>query len=496
MTTLADLWRSVFPAARPVGPVDEATLPVSWVRVLKPRVPAFDALERGDLAIVPAAALALVAPGTVELGALVGALAAAPVAGVVIVGSDGSEEAIAERFAEALARAGTAGLVVDRGDPSALERSAIGFLVDRRGELDRQAAELERQIERLALAGRGPDALAAAVGTFLGRAVVIERRRGQALAIHAPADRPAAAGDVARYHARPSAAPFRVPLPGADGRPVGALVLLGDDPVGERDRVACERVTTLLALELARATNGTGRRAGPTGDALPPAGPPWVVLVARQGSEAPDEDSLADREALRRDVRLLAGPGRLVLRGDAASLELRVVAAAGPDDPDALALAGRMAATLGRPVAVSRRFGEPSSRPVAEAEARATLEAVERLVEPPAVARSDRLPAYRLLGSLPDLPDGLRQARALLAPLLVGRPTVRLQRLQTLRAVLDRDAGSDAAGALGVHRNTVAYRVRRIEALGGWDLRDPELRLALSLAVRIVQSAQSGDQGG
>jgi DNA-binding PucR family transcriptional regulator len=44
---------------------------------------------------------------------------------------------------------------------------------------------------------------------------------------------------------------------------------------------------------------------------------------------------------------------------------------------------------------------------------------------------------------------------------------------------------------LGVHRNTVAYRVRRIESLGGWDLQDPELRLSLAIAVRIVQEAQS-----
>ena len=37
---------------------------VGWVRVLKSRVPAFDALEAGDLAIIPGPALAVVAPGT------------------------------------------------------------------------------------------------------------------------------------------------------------------------------------------------------------------------------------------------------------------------------------------------------------------------------------------------------------------------------------------------------------------------------------------------
>jgi DNA-binding PucR family transcriptional regulator len=37
-----------------------------------------------------------------------------------------------------------------------------------------------------------------------------------------------------------------------------------------------------------------------------------------------------------------------------------------------------------------------------------------------------------------------------------------------------------------VHRNTVAYRIEAIQRETGWDLRDPDLRLALQLAIRIV----------
>ena len=36
---------------------------VAWVRVLRARVPALDVLDPGDLVIVPAAALSVVAPG-------------------------------------------------------------------------------------------------------------------------------------------------------------------------------------------------------------------------------------------------------------------------------------------------------------------------------------------------------------------------------------------------------------------------------------------------
>jgi len=66
VTTLHDLHRALFPTARPVGgeelSSERAEREVGWVRVLKPRVPAFDALETGDLAIIPAPALTVVAP--------------------------------------------------------------------------------------------------------------------------------------------------------------------------------------------------------------------------------------------------------------------------------------------------------------------------------------------------------------------------------------------------------------------------------------------------
>jgi DNA-binding PucR family transcriptional regulator len=152
-------------------------------------------------------------------------------------------------------------------------------------------------------------------------------------------------------------------------------------------------------------------------------------------------------------------------------------------------LARRIAAFLGRLVAVSRPFSEARDRSAAEADARATMEAAERLAEPPAVARADRLPAYRLLGNLHNLPEGERQARALLEPLLGGRADVRRERLATLRAVLEQPGIAEAADSLGVHRNTVAYRIRAIEAATGWRLADPELRFPLALALRLVQDA-------
>jgi DNA-binding PucR family transcriptional regulator len=224
---------------------------------------------------------------------------------------------------------------------------------------------------------------------------------------------------------------------------------------------------------------------------MPSAGPPWVVLLARQrepGAEDDADDARGAREEVRRAIRLLAPARRMALRGDADSVELRLVVAGSAED--VLRLAEQVAARVGRLVAISRPFGAATDRPGAEAEARATLEAALALETPPRLARADRLAIYRMLGALHRLPDGPGLARSVLEPLLDARPDVRRERLETLRALLAHGGVGEAAAALGVHRNTVAYRLRRIEAATGWRLADPELRLPLAVALGLVQDDQ------
>ena len=497
MATLRDLHGALFPTARSVGGPPGALDPeradrqVTWVRVLKARVPAFDALEPGDLAIIPAPALAVVAPGGSQTHELAAALARAHVPAVLLIEGEGGSDAL-DALAAAAVELGLTVLRLGRVDPVGLERSVIGFLVNRQAELDRRAADLESQLARLALLGRGLDVLASTIGSFVGRAIVIEGRRGDPIAFHAPADLPGAAAAVSRYLARPASAALRVtiPAPGGEAGAVGRLVLLGDEPPSELERIASERIAAVLALGLARdAAVRQGREEIRHGDPLPADGPPWVVLAASQGPADGPED-IAAREETRAELRLFMSPRRLTLRGTSESLELRFVAAAPADDPGGLGIAERLATFLGRTVAVSRPFTEPGARPAAEAIARATLEAANLLDDPPRVARAARLSAYHLLGNLHNLPDGLRQARDLLAPILIGRPSVQRERLATLRAVLETVSLGEAAARLGVHRNTVAYRLSRLEALGDWDLADSDLRFALGLAIRIVQNAQ------
>lgn len=525
MANLADLRAAVLPNARwlaagpDVAPSTAASLDLAWVRLMRGGLPPFDALDPADVAIMPRAALALVASdadGDGGLAALVRTCLEARIGGIVLVTEARSGVAppgmpAIDDLVVAAAVAGLPVLDAGPGDASAIERSAIGFLVNHRAELERQATFLETRLEQVALGGGGPEGLAAAIAGFLGRPVAIEGRGGATLAVHVPPDTSWAAAAVTAYHRQRRSATTRIalPIPGDPRANSGALALLGERPASELERVATARIAGLLALELAR-DEALGRAVEiARREPLPADGPPWVVIVARQAAPGADgDDEVTDhgeaerreahrretlrretlrREALRREVRSLAPARRLSLRGDVQSVELRIVAAIDAADADGSVIGGRIAGLLGRIVAVSRPFDANAGRSSAEADARATLEAVEALTDPPVVARADRLPAYRLLGNLHNLPDGTRQARALLAPLLRGRPDVRRERLTTLRAVLDLPGLAEAADALGVHRNTVAYRIRRIEEVTGWRLADPDLRFPLALALRLVQ---------
>jgi PucR C-terminal helix-turn-helix domain len=491
MPSLQDLWQAVLPAARsidaegalsrPSSATQGADREVGWVRVLRSRVPAFDALEPDDLAILPETVLAaLTSGGAVEPASLVDAVAQAGAAGILLVG-DGEPSSAATEAAARAVRSGLPALYAV-GEVVEIERAVIDHLHEARSEVERRAALIEAELQRLALAGAGLEAQAAAVAAFLDRAVAIEGAGGEALAVHAPPGSPVAESDAARYLAHRQAAALRIRLADA-----GSLVLLGEAPPSEPERAVASRVAGLLALLVgqAAAPRGGARRAEP----LPTGGPPWVLLMARQLVPGASS-SLAEREASRERLRRFAPARRLGLRGDATSLEVRIALAPEPADPLGLAFARRVVDLLGRTVAVSRPFADPDRRALAEAEARATLEAFEALGDGAVVARADRVDVYRLLGNLHKLPGGLELAEGLLAPLRTGSALAQAQRLATLRAVLDGPGMAEAAAALGIHRNTLAYRLRRIEALTGWRLDEPDLRFVLAMALRLVQAAR------
>jgi DNA-binding PucR family transcriptional regulator len=118
-------------------------------------------------------------------------------------------------------------------------------------------------------------------------------------------------------------------------------------------------------------------------------------------------------------------------------------------------------------------------------EARQALRLTRRAGGRGRVASYRSLGAFRLLLEVQS-PDALRRfVNELLGPLLQyaqSRDTPLLETLEALSAARwIRRAG---ARQLGIHINSMTYRVERIQALTGLQLDDPETRVAISIALR------------
>jgi PucR family transcriptional regulator, purine catabolism regulatory protein len=105
--------------------------------------------------------------------------------------------------------------------------------------------------------------------------------------------------------------------------------------------------------------------------------------------------------------------------------------------------------------------------------------------EPGAVERVDTRSAARLLINHYVTDTQLGSATQLLRPLLTADPAGQL--LRTLSSYLDRQSSATGTALdLGIHRNTVLQRLERIRSLITVDLGDPDERLGLHLAVRLL----------
>jgi DNA-binding PucR family transcriptional regulator len=101
----------------------------------------------------------------------------------------------------------------------------------------------------------------------------------------------------------------------------------------------------------------------------------------------------------------------------------------------------------------------------------------------PLVVAEEHL-ATLLLASDRGLAADLAASR--LAPLAALPEGPRARMTETLRAWLDRPGQVQAVAAeLGVHPQTVRYRLRQLRELFGTRLEDPEARFELSLALRV-----------
>ena len=164
------------------------------------------------------------------------------------------------------------------------------------------------------------------------------------------------------------------------------------------------------------------------------------------------------------------------------------------DDPDPLvrSLIAEVSGTGGGgrrtfSTGVSRPVSAVADLPAAYEEARRAVRMGRRLNGPASVVHFDALGVYRLLSLVPD-PAELRDfARQTLRGLAVeGDPDAEDLRT-TLEVLLDTNLNvAEAARRLHFHYNTLRYRIGKIERLVGPFMDRPDLRLDLSVALRIL----------
>ncbi len=159
---------------------------------------------------------------------------------------------------------------------------------------------------------------------------------------------------------------------------------------------------------------------------------------------------------------------------------------------DKLADHGTVGEKLVSELGIGWRFGMGGPELGLEGIRRAYIEAREALevglalgMEGP-IFHFDDLLLYHFLRSDPTLVS--RFVEQSLGPLIEYDERRKGELIKTIEAYFDSDGSVKLAGeALFAHPHTVSYRLKQIERLTGWSLRDPEDKLRLQLALRAYR---------
>jgi PucR family transcriptional regulator, purine catabolism regulatory protein len=521
--TVEDVWHGALPKeTQLVGGAGGSRREVVWCTTLRARPPAFTPLRGGELLLIDPQVLAAV-DSRLTLARLLESLAGQGVAGAAVLGRVSPE---ARRLADAR---GLPVLALPAAVPlDQVEQQVLRYIVDRRAELHERAQDLHRQLSELALAGRGLPALLARLHELTGVPVLLER---DSAVDYVGAGRLSERTSAAIAEERPALAEWlrEVPLSAFDppvalrplldgqarliapilvqGTIAGFISLLGSDgELGELHRLAVGRAAHACAIELVRARAAIDARDEVDEELLD------VLTAGRPGSHEAARER-AKRKGFDVDAPYLviaaepAQPGRapkirtawerqlattrssaLVRERGGATLAVVSLSGRRPPEPrvlvDQLHRAARTAAA--GPVALG--FGSVRSGTAEIAggarEAEQALTMGRRLFGADSATAFKDLGLYRLLYALQALPE-LRAFRDDALERLRSKDRGGVL-LQTLGAYLATNGSpTDAADRLHLHRNTVLYRLGRLEDLLGVDLRDAEVRLALHLALKI-----------
>jgi purine catabolism regulator len=364
----------------------------------------------------------------------------------------------------------------------------------------------------LAIAARGPIALAA-----LGEeALAAQPGQAQSLAPTALDDLRASLGadDVHPVDAVPEAGlpPGLVAAAVAQGAVVGYVLALADRASGEPlivERHALGHAAVAVAIETLRRRAAAEAEARVRGDFV------WELASgALAGRQEMTAKAVLLGYALERDYHVLLAEaeedggdalddavGYLRRHGGAAGLQAsrrgaRVLAVVPADAPAAgpAALARQVAEAVGERVSWGIADGACALGELAGGVGRAerALRVGRALRGPGTVADAEALGPFLLLDTLAGDDEACRTAAAVLAPLEAYDAETSRDLVHTLEVYLEENGNTtSAARRLFLNRHSLMYRLRKVEALTGRDLRRHEDRFLLELSLRLRRVARA-----
>ena len=541
LVTVSEVLRLALPPATEVvagaGGLSNAA---TWARLLRARPASLGRIEQGEIWILSAAALHLVGDPR-SVARMIRDMGQAGVVAFV------TTEALGPEVRAEANEANTPVLRVPADTPlGEVEKAIVSVLVDRDRAIGQRVQEVyERLLSTLVVEERGLELISSIVAEVTGKAVYLLDEHFQPTVQTGGGERAAEAlADVRRRHwegllgnvserlivvrsvgvGDPTAVALR-PLT-LRGAIEGYLALLGPaDDFVDFDHQVADRAASVLAIELAKQSAVVEARLRVQGDFLTdlldnPAPPedallerarrlgydlsrPHLVFVLR-----PRDGEVANGTGVRGRQRFVDATRRRLVLADVTTLlrerdgSIQVLMPCPPDveptDADAgVAWVERLRLSLEESLqpdalavvaGVGRTPGKETTAYAAMREAtRAADIAANMAADSPASLHFARLGALRLIFHLADNPELRAFQRDVLGPLETSDAARRSEFVRTLDAFL-RAGGNHmrAARDLNVHRNTLIYRLERIqELLGGSNLEHPETRLNLQLALKI-----------
>jgi len=538
--TVKDVWRGVLPAGTELlGGGGGLERRVEWACALRTRPPAFEAVKGGEIAFVPVKSIRLL-DERLDLPQVMVSFAEKGGVAVAVVGDVSLDSiAAADRLMMPLLR------LPDGVHATDAHHTCIRFILDQRALLHERAQELQLSLMDLALGGAGPDRIIERLAEVTGlpaawqdEAGVVRHLTAADAGLSDELEGGAGAlrrwgGTIAALGADPPVREFTLgrsglaalvsPVPMRTG--VGGFVcVIGEE--GRLDqiaRLAVARAASACAIEFDRERAVTETRDRLEGEFIASlltgsysservaqerarrlgadlAG--HVAVVALRGSAGSSTwEALAVRAAqnvvARREVRAL-----VAVHEDAVCVVAMPEPAAAIDVMYRLAelLRGECAGATGdgsTSLGLGRTHEGAAGVRQSYREAEHALEMGRRLLGPGRQASFADLGLHRLLFAMAQHPELSDYYRGTVGELLAYDERSSAGLMATLDAFFAANGSpTETAQRLRLHRNTVLYRLRRIEEVGRLRLDDPATRLNLHLCLRIRDVLQAGAARG